>query len=113
MKKSLKLLALVLAFVCIAVFFCACGEGEPEQVTLVGQWNAEGIDDCYYLFEADGTGVYKYGTYEGKFTYEDDGAKVTLTYENATEPNVFAYTIEGKKLKIEDSFGSIVVYVRK
>ena len=44
------------------------------------------------------------------FTYTDDGESVSILYDGNTDANVFAYTISGKTLCIEDSFGEIVEY---
>ena len=48
-----------------------------------------------------------------KFTYEDDGKKVSILYNGNTVASDFEYRIEGDKLIIKDSFGKDVEYKRK
>lgn len=110
MKRIFMLTLAVMCAGLMLVAFSACGDEEP---TIVGQWGYEGGDDMYYTFNEDGTGSYFFLAGELKFTYEDDGKAVTLQYENSAEPNVFNYTIEGDTLKIEDSFGSVMTYIKK
>ena len=80
---------------------------------VVGKWEYETDSNIYYLFNEDGTGAYGFGGSEMVFTYEDDGAALSIQYENSTEPNVFEYKIEDKNLLIQDSFGEFVTYVKK
>ena len=112
MKKIVSILLIVCMLACL---LCACGGGETkenEPVSIVGTWEYSSMD-CSYTFNADGTGSYSFYGSEMKFTYTDDGSKVVLQYEGMTDTNEFAYTIEGKTLHIEDSFGSIVDYTKK
>ena len=46
------------------------------------------------------------------FTYTDDGTAVTIHFENSDLPESHKYTIQGKKLTIDDSFGEPVEYTR-
>ena len=122
-----KVLSILLAVVMVMSLLAACGGDDKksdkeeatkaeatqeEQITLVGTWEYESMGAAY-VFNADGTGAYKFAGNEMKFTYTDDNGKLTLTYEGMDVPNEFNYTIEGKTLHIEDSFGSIVDYTRK
>ena len=115
MKKILSILLVV----CLVMgLMTACGgddkkSGKKEEtITIVGTWEYESMGAAY-VFNADGTGAYQFAGSEMKFTYTDDGSKLTLNYEGMDVPNEFKYTIEGKILHIEDSFGSIVDYTRK
>lgn len=109
-----KFVCIMLVFVMLASVLAACGKESKknEPITLVGTWEYSGMD-CAYIFKADGTGAYSFYGAEQPFTYTDDGSKVVITYEDSEWPNEFNYTIEGKTLHIEDSFGEIVDYNRK
>ena len=113
MKKIVSILLIACMMMCL---LCACGGGEGEEenapVSIVGTWEYSAMN-CSYTFNADGTGSYSFYGSEMKFTYTDDGSKVTLQYEGMDNTNEFAYTIEGKTLHIEDSYGEIVDYVKK
>ena len=110
MKKVFSLTLAVLCIITMIGTFTACSD---DAAGIVGKWAYESSDDMYYTFNEDGTGAYSFMGSEMKFTYTDDGAEVTIQYENSTAPNVFKYTIEDKTLKIEDSFGSITNYIKK
>ena len=115
MKKILSILLVV----CMTMgLMAACGgddkkaDKKEEPVTIVGTWEYNSLGAAY-VFNADGSGAYKFAGNEMKFTYTDDNGKLTLNYEGMDVPNEFNYTIEGKTLHIEDSAGSIVDYTRK
>ncbi len=109
MKRLVSIL-----LIAVTVFaFAACGKEKAEEITLVGSWKYDGSLDYTYIFEDDGNGAYAYGDTKMEFTYKDNGDSVEILYTGNTEPNVFKYTIEGKKLSIEDSFGEYVDYIRK
>lgn len=113
MKKSFKLLALVLCLILCFGIFAGCEDKkdeESEKPTIVGSWESVDISGAIYHFEKDGKGSYEFAGAEMPFTYTDDGKKVVLQYENSDAPNEYSYTIEGDKLLIEDSFGEIVEY---
>lgn len=113
MKKvpSMLLIAMMLVGMLAG---CGSGEGENHQepVTIVGTWEYGSLGAAY-IFNADGTGAYEFAGTQMKFTYTDDGSKITLQYEGMTAPNEFNYTIEGNILHMEDSFGEIVDYTKK
>jgi len=105
-----KWIAIVLAATLCLCLFAGCGkEKKDEPVTLVGTWEYEDMDAAY-IFNEDGTGAYRFFGTELPFTYTDDGESVSILYDGNTDANVFAYTISGKTLSIEDSFGEIVKY---
>ena len=112
MKKMICML--LVAFMLVGLF-AACvdeGGGKEETVTIIGTWEYSAMN-CAYTFKEDGTGCYTFGGSDLPFTYTDDGSKVSIQYENSTDPNVFNYTIEGDTLHIEDSYGQIVDYTKK
>lgn len=112
-----KLLCILLVVCMLTGVLAACGDegktsGTKETVTIVGTWEYSAMN-CAYTFNADGTGAYSFSGSELPFTYTDDGSKVVIQYENSSAPNEFKYTIEGKILHIEDSFGGVVDYTKK
>ena len=112
MKKALKTLVVVVALV-LTLALTGC----QDINSLTGNWyyydGSSLRDNIYYTFNADGTGGYTYSGSTNKFTYEDDGTKVSLKYENATIANEYEYKIEDGTLTIKDSFGSDVIYKKK
>jgi len=117
-----KLFCILLAALMLMGILAACGnddgkkdaskEAEKKTAPIVGTWEYADMD-CAYIFNEDGTGKYTFVGSELPFTYTDDGSKLGIQYENSDFPNEFNYTIEGKTLHIEDSFGSIVDYTKK
>jgi len=85
---------------------------KAEKGSIVGTWEYTG-GGYSYTFNADGTGSYNYGTTVMEFTYTDDGSTVSIKYTTNTVASDYAYTIEGNTLKIEDSFGDTVEYIKK
>ena len=128
MKKScVKALLLLIVLVLTAGCLAACGgkpastdpaeESGTEEVgsCLVGKWAYADMRNFCYVFNEDGTGIYstdggKTGFFE--FSWTDNGDSVTLDYTNVDEPATFRYTIQGKTLSIEDSFGDFNDYVK-
>ena len=108
-----KWMAIVLAAMLCLCLFAGCGEDKKDEpVTLVGTWEYKELDAAY-IFNEDGTGAYRFYGTELPFTYTDDGESVSILYTGNTSPNVFAYTISGKTLSIEDSFGEMVKYTKE
>ena len=112
MKKIFKGFLVVVAFV-----FALALTGCTDKNSLEGNWyylSGESLsDNIYYSFKADKTGEYNYAGSIMKFTYEDDGTKLTIKYETATVANEFEYKIDNGILTIKDSFGSDVTYKKK
>lgn len=109
-----KIVPALLVAVMLMGLLAACGEDKKkdEPISIVGTWEYGSVGAAY-VFNADGTGAYEFAGNEMNFTYTDDGSKLTISYEGMDLPNEFSYTIEGKTLHIEDSFGEIVDYTRK
>ena len=105
MKKLLKGLLVVCAFVFVLVGVTGCGDEG-----LVGSWKHGSF---VYTFNKDKTGNYSFGNNKMKFKYEDNGKKVKITYDGNTTGSTYEYKIDGKKLIIKDSFGKDVEYTRK
>lgn len=102
MKKTLlAILILVMGLVAVT----GCGKK-----TIVGSWSHSSY---VYKFENNKTGSYTAGGVEMKFTYEDDGKKLSILYEGNTKASDYEYKIDGNKLIIKDSFGTDVEYTRK
>lgn len=106
MKRTFKCLLGV--FIILVGTFALTGCGKDNG--LVGKWTH---GDYVYTFNNDKTGSYEYGSNKMKFTYKDNGKKVSILYDGNTNSNDFEYRIEGKKLIIKDSFGSDVEYIKK
>lgn len=107
MSRIIKRVLFVLVIMIGITVLAGCGKVKNK---LVGSWDHEGY---VYTFKSDKTG--NYSLYGGKmdFTYEDDGEKVSITFEGNTSSMVLPYKIEGKKLIITDSFNNEVIYTRK
>ena len=107
-----KWIAIALTMVLCLSLLAGCGKKEKEEpVTLVGTWEYKELDAAY-IFNEDGTGAYRFYGAEMPFTYTDDGESVSILYTGNTSPNVFAYSISGKTLSIEDSYGEMVKYTK-
>ena len=106
MKKSVVLFSLMAIVVSLFVL-TGCGKKEK---TLVGSWDHSGF---VYTFNSDKTGTYDALGTKMKFTYEDDGSKVSILYTGNTNASSYEYKIEDNKLIIKDSFGNDVEYTRK
>lgn len=109
MKKTI---VWIVAIMMLLGSLAGCGDQEPEaeaEVSILGTWEYKSMD-CAYIFYANGTGAYRYIGIEMPFTYTDDGTAVSILFEGNLAPNVLKYTIKGKTLSIEDSFGSLVEY---
>ena len=103
MKKTLLTLGIIAVLAVALIALTGCGE---ESKGIVGSWKYNGSTTLMYTFNADGT-----GSYAGRnFKYVDNGTSVVITYDGDTASGTYNYTIEGKTLKITDSFGSIVEY---
>lgn len=86
-------------------------KAEEENTGIVGQWKHE--MGYTYDFKADGTGAYLIPDGDPmKFTYTAENGKLSLSYEDTTQPTVLDYEIKGKVLNVKDSFGSDTLYNR-
>ena len=105
MKRILKGIVVVFAFVLVLVGVTGCGDKG-----LVGSWKHGSF---VYTFNDDNTGDYSFGNAKMKFKYEDNGKKVKITYDGNTTGSTYEYKIDADKLIIKDSFGKDVEYTRK
>ncbi len=111
MKKTILSIVISLILIATAFILTGCGEKQEESKGgVTGQW---AYTSYVYTFNADKTGTYDVSGKEMKFTYEDDGEKLSILYEGNTSPTVLKYRIDGDKLIITDSFGSDVEYTKK
>jgi len=134
--KMRQIIALLLALMLGATFLAGCGDGDKgggdkgggeENATLVGEWvHSWGY---VYEFKENGTGSYTIGEMVSEFNYEDKGDKIIFVYKNISafqdvptdeeggyvyqDPQERKYSIKGKKLSVEDSFGEMVEYEKK
>lgn len=115
MRKSI-LGAIGIAFVALFCFVVT-GCGSNSEKGLIGKWyyvsGSSTYDDIYYTFNADKSGSYTFYDTTNKFTYEDDGTKVTLNYKEFDNQSELKYSIKDGILTIEDSFGEEVTYKKK
>ena len=115
MKKTVRILALVLAFMMLTAL-AACGStgssdsGKKEETTaateaeanaspLLGTWENSEYGTAY-TFDNDGTGVLTGKGYSMNFTYEDQGGSIKVDYVSATKPQEIEYTINGDTLTL-------------
>ena len=119
MKKILKGMFVALIVVVGALAITGCKDKTASKKTtsnslssIVGSWEYK--DGGYtYTFKDDKTGSYTAGETVMKFTYEDDGKKVSILYDGNTSASDYEYKIKGNKLIIKDGFGSDVEYIKK
>ena len=112
MKKIVKSL-LVFTIIIVSVFTLAgCGKTKDDKTSIIGSWEYKS-GGYVYKFNKDETGSYTAGNVVMKFTYKDDGKKVSILYSGNTTSSDYEYKIEGNKLIIKDSFGNDVEYVKK
>ena len=100
----------------VAVFalLLVTGCGKKEEVKpIVGTWVYEANAGYYYTFNKDNSCSDTRGEEVLKCTYQDDGTRVTITYEGSNEPTVFEYAIEKDVLTLTDAFGSKILYNKK
>ena len=109
MKKIIKKVSLFTLIVFSIVCLCACGNSK----SIVGTWEYENNEATYYIFNKDNTGSYTYAGDTDKFTYEDRGTKVVITYVDTLKSDEIDYSISKNKLTIKSSTGSDIVFKRK
>ena len=110
MKKGLKTLAVALVL-SVGIFVSSgCSNKSSNKNALVGKWDYSGF---VYTFEKDGTGNYDALGTIMNFTYEYDGNKLSILYDDATVPFDTEYRIEGNTLIIKDSLDEEVRYEKK
>ena len=108
MKKVLKSIVVVFAFVFVVFGVTGCGEDKG----LVGTWVYESGSGYIYTFNEDKTCAYEMAGAKMECTYEDDGTKVTILYKGNTDASTYEYKIDGDTLTIKDSLGKDVIYKR-
>ena len=110
MAEMKKAIVWIMVIVMGIALLAGCGGKIPDaSASILGTWEYKSMN-CAYIFYGDGTGAYRYGGVDMPFTYTDDGAEVRILFTGNTAPNVLKYTVKGKILSIEDSFGSVVEY---
>ena len=113
MKKIINKISLFSILLFVLIITTACGKSN----SIIGTWNyykdGDVSNDIYYTFEKGGNGSYTYAGNTMKFTYEDRGTKVIISYDKNNSKNEFDYSIKDGILTIKDSFNSDVTYKRK
>ena len=102
MKNAIKYIVFLSA---IALLLAGCGK-----TTIVGKW-AQG--SFVYTFNEDGTCSYDISGNTMECTYEAKDGNISILYNGTTSPFKTKYSIDGKTLHIEDSFGSDVTYEKQ
>ncbi len=113
MKNFFKKIEVVAIITFIITLLTGCGNLNSIVGTFEALDNGKVRNDIYYTFNKDNTGGYTFYGQTKNFIYEDRGNKVIISYEGATSPNEFDYSIKDNILTIKDSFGSDVQYKRK
>ena len=112
MKKTLM-------FLFVAIFtigLVGCGKKSESQNAvkkvdpIIGSWDCSGF---VYTFNEDKTCTYAYSDSKMECTYEIEGDKLSIFYEDATVPFETTFKIEEDKLIIKDSLDEDVIYKRK
>ena len=124
MKKTIRFLSLILAFIMILSVFTACGNtGESlddkngSKNSLIGKWEYKTLFSYNsYVFEEDGTGYFEYylsglGS-KRDFTYTKAVNKIILEFVDNKASVNYNYIIKGDCLNISDDFGSYISLVR-
>ena len=115
-QNTIRTLALTLCVLMLALCLAACGgKGGDAQAALVGTWEANEAEGCAYIFNEDGTGKWDLGGGAAMdFTYADKGDTVEITYEGASDADVWEYSIDGSTLTMKDTdTGTILTYTKK
>ena len=105
--KFINSIVLVLVIIICSFMITGCNNRNQD---IIGTWKH---DKYVYTFKDDKTGIYDANGTIMKFTYKDNGKKVTILYDNNTIASSYEYKINDNKLIIKDSFGSNVEYIKK
>ena len=83
-----------------------------EDTDIIGTWEFE-PGGFTYTFNDDGTGKYEVVGGLMTFSYEADGSKLTLNYDDGLPSAELEYSIDGDTLNIRDSAGNDTIYHKK
>lgn len=83
-----------------------------EDTDIIGTWEFE-LGGFTYTFNDDGTGKYEVVGGLMTFSYEADGSKLTLNYDDGLPSAELEYSIDGDTLNIRDSAGNDTIYHKK
>ena len=113
MKKRL----IVLFMICILAITCvACGsDAGSSSDPMVGSWKSK--MGFVYTFKEGGKGTYDCMGTKYDIDWSTEDGKLSLKVwmpgvDENTKPSVLDYSIDGKTLTINDSFGNPVEYTR-
>ena len=110
MKKTAKILALVLAIAMVVALLTACG----SKSALVGTWNSKDAEGTSITVKDDGTGSMDAAGISMDFKYTEKDNKVVLSRDNEELKFNYEYTIEGDTLSLKDEdTDSTLTYTKK
>lgn len=120
MKKSVRIIALVLCLIAALFVLSACGSkgvkaSDQSKSPLIGTWIAQEKDRSDHTFNADGTGYLQRGEITEKITFADNGdGTYKMSTEHVQTPITEGYRIEGDTLYLIDrQLGIEEAYTRK
>ena len=119
MKKSLRIIALVLCLAAVLCVLSACGSqndkgSDQSKSPLIGTWIAQDIINSDMTFNADGTGSLQRDKIVEKMTFVDKGSSFEMKTEYAKEPVTKDYRIDGDTLYVKNTeLGIEDAYTRK
>ena len=120
MKKTVRIIALVLCLAAALFVLSSCGDGsvkasDQSKSPLIGTWIAQEEGRSDHVFNADGTGYLQRGEIIEKITFADKGdGTYEMSTEHAQTPITEGYRIEGDTLyTIDPDLGIEEAYTRK
>ncbi|MCR4605186.1 MAG: hypothetical protein K5639_04215 [Eubacterium sp.] len=94
-------------------------KAKSSESKLVGTWKCEYDLDkntkltAVYVFNDDGTGSYDLEGQVTKFTYKDNGKKLTIKFKGTDGDMKLKYKISGDKFTYKDITGNKVEFIRQ
>ena len=81
---------------------------------LIGQWQAQQVEEAIYTFNEDGTGEYLIMGTVMPLEYQLSDGKITISFKmEGYTPMTLDYDLNGTVLNIKDSFGNDTFYDKK
>ena len=109
MKKVLSLSLVIITVFCLCSTLASCS----KENSIVGSWEF-GENGFSYTFEKDGSGYFKLGLQENKFTYTIHSNELTILYDANTITYKYTFEIQNNDtLVLTDEKGKTTTYTRK